>query len=349
MMTVGTAVVIGVNILAAIWEFAWLPSSELRFYTLLPAAILNRGEWYRILSSAYLHAGAMHLGVNMLSTAAVGRALETRWGTWRFLGWVFWSAPLAGATHVCLAWLLSLAGFNEFLRQPSIGFSGVLFALVVSETWRSDARRSLFGMVEVPAKAYPFAMLAAMQIFLPNISFLGHLAGLVVGALEYSGCFFFLPPTKSIATLLDEQVLRRCPPLPPAIAYVSVATAVDTLEVSSSSSSSSSSCGPLLWSALVYAKHFIVFAADFTGISKVFRAIRRRASELRCCCTRGASVVSYHRVGTTAAANDDDNLLEEGGLSGGGKIKNNKPPPPPPVELPMLTTRRSSSGDTVEV
>ncbi len=71
------------------------------------------------------------------------------------------------------------------LKYSSVGFSGVLFAMAVEESSLSGSpTRSLFGIVTVPTKYYPWAMLVAMQFLMPNVSFVGHLAGLLCGFLH---------------------------------------------------------------------------------------------------------------------------------------------------------------------
>ena len=62
-------------------------------------------------------------------------------------------------------------------------YSGILFAFASLESFLSPApTRSLFGMITVPTRLYPWALLIVLQL-LPNISLLGHLSGLIVGML----------------------------------------------------------------------------------------------------------------------------------------------------------------------
>ena len=80
----------------------------------------------------------------------------------------------------CVLWWALLR-----LRYNSVGFSGVLFSLAVQESYLAGTTsRSLFGMVNVPSKYYPWAMLVVMQVLMPNVSFVGHLCGLLIGFLH---------------------------------------------------------------------------------------------------------------------------------------------------------------------
>lgn len=115
---------------------------------------------YRFGTSALLHHGPMHLGMNMLSMFALGKMVEQRIGSFRLLFTILASILGTGVVHVAMAWLGAMVlGMHELLRQHSIGFSGVLFHLTVLEcNQHSGASRSLFGFVQVPAPLYPYAL-----------------------------------------------------------------------------------------------------------------------------------------------------------------------------------------------
>ena len=57
----------------------------------------------------------------------------------------------------------------SYVKQQSVGFSGVLFALVVVDIHKSDvATRSVMGFVSVPSKWYPWALLVLLQVRSPR-------------------------------------------------------------------------------------------------------------------------------------------------------------------------------------
>lgn len=90
------------------------------------------------------------------------------------------------------------------MYQHSVGFSGVLFHLSVMEANLSpDATRSVFGFCRVPAWGYPWALLVALQIVMPHISFMGHLSGILVGTLQTYGCLDFLFPSNEFLRELE--------------------------------------------------------------------------------------------------------------------------------------------------
>ena len=73
-------------------------------------------------------------------------------------------------------------------HQCAVGFSGVVFGLIVIDNSVSHATsRSIFGLFSVPARVYPWALMVLWQLLLPSVSFLGHLTGIMVSALQHAG------------------------------------------------------------------------------------------------------------------------------------------------------------------
>src|ERR687892_1532267 len=63
---------------------------------LLGPAVADQGEWYRIVTSGFLHAGPLHLLMNMFVLYVLGTLLEPAIGTVRFLA-IYVAALLAGS------------------------------------------------------------------------------------------------------------------------------------------------------------------------------------------------------------------------------------------------------------
>jgi membrane associated rhomboid family serine protease len=128
------------------------------------------GEWYRLVTGGFLHAGLIHIGFNMLLLFFLGRMLEPALGTPRFLA-LYFASLFAGAFGALL------------LSEPyvsTVGASGAVFGL--------------FGAAFVLARVRGMSGLAAELGFLivinlaftfgaSNISVGGHLGGLAGGLL----------------------------------------------------------------------------------------------------------------------------------------------------------------------
>lgn len=127
------------------------------------------GEWWRILTGGFLHAGLLHLGMNMLVLWLLGSQLEPALGRSKFLA-LYVTSLIAGA-------------FGVLLVSPTaatVGASGAVFGLMgaafaAQRAWGLDPWRSGIGGLIVLNVVITFAV--------PGISIGGHLGGLVGGVI----------------------------------------------------------------------------------------------------------------------------------------------------------------------
>ncbi|WP_261986535.1 rhomboid family intramembrane serine protease [Actinomadura sp. HBU206391] len=136
-------------------------------YGLLPPAVAD-GQYERLLTSAFLHYGIVHLLFNMWALYMVGQPLEMWLGRLRFAVLYVLSA-LGGS--VCALLFASL-------NTNTAGASGAVFGLfaaifVVARRMRFDAR----GIAVV------IGLNLLITFTIPGISWQGHLGGLVTGAV----------------------------------------------------------------------------------------------------------------------------------------------------------------------
>jgi membrane associated rhomboid family serine protease len=134
------------------------------------------GEYYRLLTGGFLHAGLLHLAFNMWALWVFGQPLERLLGRTRFLA-LYLTALLAGSTASYL--------FND-PRSPSLGASGAIFGLAGAMIVAGRRMRYDLGWV------VSFVVFSVVMVFvINNLDWHAHvggaLAGLVVGAaLMYS-------------------------------------------------------------------------------------------------------------------------------------------------------------------
>jgi membrane associated rhomboid family serine protease len=129
---------------------------------------LAEGEWWRLLSAAFLHHGIFHLGMNMLILYWIGTPLEMALGRARYLTIYFVSA-LAGSAG---ALLLSPGAVT-------VGASGAIFgifgaALVLERQGVYALGGSIVGLI---------VLNLIITFTIPGISIGGHLGGFAGGAL----------------------------------------------------------------------------------------------------------------------------------------------------------------------
>ncbi|KAK8280065.1 hypothetical protein V6Z11_D09G151200 [Gossypium hirsutum] len=92
------------------------------------------------------------------------------------------------------------------MNECAIGFSGILFSMIVIETSLSGVQsRSVFGLFNVPAKWYAFILLVVFQLLMTNVSLLGHLCGILSGFAYTFGLFNFLIPGPSFYTAIESS------------------------------------------------------------------------------------------------------------------------------------------------
>lgn len=134
---------------------------------------------WRLFTSPFFHSGFLHLALNMSAWCPLGSSLERCVGSVQFAHLVILFSLLGGALHALAG---ASAGEMGASHECAVGLSGVIFSLVVVDSHLSAAQsRSLFGVVTVPSRYYPLALLAILQLLLPAASLLGHLAGVIVG------------------------------------------------------------------------------------------------------------------------------------------------------------------------
>jgi membrane associated rhomboid family serine protease len=167
---------------------------DLQQFTLCPRLILYLHEYYRIITSTLFHANLMHIGMNMMSTSAISSLLEKRLGTLRHLFSTLWAILLTSFLYIAISLAgYHLLGYTNLMKQHSVGFSGIIFHMSVLECNMSPTQaRSLFGFVSLPAYLYPWALLVLLQFIMPNLSFLGHLVGIMTGTLQHHGLFEYI-------------------------------------------------------------------------------------------------------------------------------------------------------------
>ena len=134
-----------------------------------PGFGVAEGEWWRLVSSGFLHDGLIHLGMNMLFLWILGPELERAVGRVNFI--LIYVAGLVGGSVGALA-------MDPFV--PTLGASGAIYGLLGAAVvvqrdrginpWRSG----IVGLI---------VLNLLITFAVPGISIGGHLGGLIGGAL----------------------------------------------------------------------------------------------------------------------------------------------------------------------
>ena len=133
---------------------------------------LHAGELWRLVTPIFIHAGVLHLAVNMYSLFVIGPAVERFFGRVRLLVVYL----LSGVSGVVLSLALN--------PGRSVGASGAIFGLLGALTAFVYEHRKLFGAA-ASAQLRQIGMVLAINLVLsltPGIDAWGHLGGLIAGA-----------------------------------------------------------------------------------------------------------------------------------------------------------------------
>jgi membrane associated rhomboid family serine protease len=144
------------------------------------------GEWYRVLTGGFLHAGLLHIAFNMYALYILGQLLEPAFGKARFVA-MYFASLFAGSLGVVLL----------EPSTPAVGASGAIFGLfaaafVIARGRRLEAIAAQLGVLLLVNLALTFGI--------PGIAIGAHLfgagAGVLLGLLILAGDREILGPNR---------------------------------------------------------------------------------------------------------------------------------------------------------
>src|SRR5256886_9057319 len=168
-----TKLLIGVNVAAYVAELAqgggvYGVNSTIYEKGVLWAPFIADGDYWRLVTAAFLHYGPFHLLLNMLALYWFGSLLERRIGSGKFL-LLYVVSGLAGSAGALLLDPLT----------PTVGASGAIFGVLGAGLVLERQRDYVFG-----GSALGVIVLNLLLTFrISNISIGGHIGGLIGGAL----------------------------------------------------------------------------------------------------------------------------------------------------------------------
>ena len=179
-----TMVLVGINVLVFLIGLG-VPRLDIRFGNVALAlgpdlthlVGVAAGQYYRLLTAAFLHAGIFHVLFNMFALVQIGPVLEGALGRLRFIALYLLSA-LGGSVA---AYLFANPA------QPSVGASGAIFGLfgayyVVVRRLGGDTGQIMVLLV----------VNLVLTFTIPNIDYRAHLGGLVTGT-ALAAAFAYAP------------------------------------------------------------------------------------------------------------------------------------------------------------
>lgn len=148
---------------------------------LVPEEIIQQKAWWRILTSTFLHFGFLHLFMNMIALAFLGPFVEFTLGIRRYLFTYF----TAGIGSMLVVTYASVMGYSqaEFVVGASGAIMGIIgaTAAIMLRGWQKE--KSRIASKRLRAILFIIAFQIIFDISTPQVSFVGHTAGMIIGFL----------------------------------------------------------------------------------------------------------------------------------------------------------------------
>lgn len=141
------------------------------------------GQWWLLITSGFLHIGLIHLALNMIALWVIGRDLELVLGRLRFTA-IYFLSLVGGSTAVFL--------FADE-RTPVAGASGAVYGLM-----GGIAVAAFRLKVSLRPVLLVIGLNVVFSVTFPGISLLGHLGGLVTGALGTAALVYAPRPRQHV-------------------------------------------------------------------------------------------------------------------------------------------------------
>ncbi|MDO5675888.1 MAG: rhomboid family intramembrane serine protease [Propionibacteriaceae bacterium] len=151
--------------------------APMRYLSLAPVDVAFNGAWWQLITSGFSHVALWHIGFNMMVLYLLGPNVEQIVGRWKFLA-IYFVSLLGGSAAVML--------FSHPLGA-TLGASGAIYGLLgavlmLAIKHKGDVRGILTWI----------GINVAVSFLWANVSWQGHLGGLVGGVLA-TAAVIYLP------------------------------------------------------------------------------------------------------------------------------------------------------------
>lgn len=203
-MTITRAIVV-LNVLAFLWEIAvthgavivGLPNTPTPVdnYLLSPNSILVYHEYYRIVTSAFLHASIIHIGMNMIFLVSVGRFIEAAMGAWR-------TALVYTISLVASGFAIVYFSGSDYGAMGTLGASGAIFGMF-GAMFAIGLKLGERGKQLIRANIGILVVNLIWSFAVPFVSKQAHVGGLIAGFVSAFALYY--PPRPVYAQVVDQN------------------------------------------------------------------------------------------------------------------------------------------------
>lgn len=158
---------------------------------MLYGPLVQHGQWWRLISSGFMHGSLVHVAFNMYLIFVLGPQLERGLGSARFL-LIYFGAMLGASLAVMLFdWGQATLGASG----AALGLAGAM-GVALHARGVSPRQSPVVGLV---------VLNLALPLLVPGISFWGHFGGIVAGALM--GYLLVWQPTRLKSISLKNSLI----------------------------------------------------------------------------------------------------------------------------------------------
>jgi membrane associated rhomboid family serine protease len=203
-VAVVTCLIIVVNILVFLTSLSDPESYNqlIETYGLVPEHVMRGENLLSLITSMFLHADILHLGLNMFFLLVSGDAVERELGSSRFLALYIAFGVIAGLFHSYL---------NSASVIPTIGASGAIFGVLAAFAILFPFRwlLKLFGFIPIPLPAILFVFITILTEtayvssgIIESVAHTAHVGGFLAGVFL---TLLFIPKK-------NKKMLKNDPP-----------------------------------------------------------------------------------------------------------------------------------------
>jgi membrane associated rhomboid family serine protease len=141
-----------------------------------PYAVLVQGEYWRLFTALFLHAGLLHLLFNLFALYVLGPPLERSIGAIRF-GMCYLISGLASSAGVVLLTVIGLMQVSQLVGASGciMGIVGAWAGFLLRHRHIPHAKQRLANVLMI------IAIQTAFDLSTPEVSMAAHLCGLIAG------------------------------------------------------------------------------------------------------------------------------------------------------------------------
>jgi rhomboid protease GluP len=165
--------------------------------------IHSYGQWWRLVTSIFLHLDIGHLLANMIALVFLGPFIESILGRWRFIALFF----VAGIGSMAFVYRVHLNDGSPYLATGAsgaiMGLTGAAGAIFFRE-WLGERARSVLSALRWVLVLMLIQF--GVDLISPQISFAGHTSGFVIGFLVTSALLALKPKASGHQEATGTQV-----------------------------------------------------------------------------------------------------------------------------------------------